>query len=305
MSYATSPVKRLRRSNAQLAELDNAIISAVVDEHPVSVRGVFYRVESAGGVDKSDSGYKAVQRELLKLRRNGLVPYSWITDGTRLIRKSASYDDLDQMLEDAAASYRRALWQNQSVEVMVFTEKDAISGILFPITDKWDVPLGVLRGQSSETFAYTIAEEIAYANRRLKCVYVYQFGDHDPTGVGAWRNFEKKVSQFVIDKQGAVDAVFERLAVTPEQIERLRLRTRPTKKTDRGSRDFVGESVEVDAVPAHLLRKIAEAAITQHIDQSSLELTRMYEDSERDLLYKMASGSDVIQLGQATSHGIA
>ncbi len=38
------------------------------------------------------------------------------------------------MLDDAAASYRRALWHGQDVEVMVLSEKDAISGVVYPVT---------------------------------------------------------------------------------------------------------------------------------------------------------------------------
>lgn len=49
------------------------------------------------------------------------------------------------MPADAAASYRRALWHDQDTEPVVFTEKDAISGVLYPVTSDWDVPLGVLR----------------------------------------------------------------------------------------------------------------------------------------------------------------
>lgn len=48
------------------------------------------------------------------LRRGGAVRYDWITDGTRWINKLDSYDDLDQMLEAAAASYRRSLWHSQA-----------------------------------------------------------------------------------------------------------------------------------------------------------------------------------------------
>jgi hypothetical protein len=71
-------------------------------------------VVSAGAIDKTEDGYRLVGRELLKLRRSGAIPYDWITDGTRWINKPDSYDDLDQMLEDAAASYRPALWHDQA-----------------------------------------------------------------------------------------------------------------------------------------------------------------------------------------------
>ena len=70
----------------------------------------------------------------------GRDPYDWITDGIRWINKPDSYDDLDQMLEDAAASYRRNLWRNQAAEVHIYSEKDAISSVVLPVTRRWDVP---------------------------------------------------------------------------------------------------------------------------------------------------------------------
>lgn len=81
-AYEASPVKRQRSTNAQLDVIDQAIIQAVEDDHPVSLRGVFYRVVSAGAIEKTEEGYDLIGRQLLKLRRAGAVPYSSITDGT-------------------------------------------------------------------------------------------------------------------------------------------------------------------------------------------------------------------------------
>ena len=47
-----------------------------------------------------------------------------------------------------------------------------------------------------------------------KPVYVYQLGDHDPSGVGAWTDFQRKVTDFAPD----AEVTFRRLAVTPGQI---------------------------------------------------------------------------------------
>lgn len=282
--YAPSTVKtRVRRTNVQLDAIDAAIMAAASVEHPVTLRGVFYRVVSAGAVDKSERGYALVGRELLKLRRSGELPYRWITDGTRLIRKSASYHDVEEMLEDAAVSYRRALWHDQDVEVIVLSEKDAISGVVYPVTNGWDVPLGIVRGYSSETFAWSVAESLSTD----RPTFVYQLGDHDPSGVDAWRSFEERVRGFAPD----ADAEFERIAVTPEQIVEYGLPTRPTKHTDSRSRNFTGESVEVDAIPATILRQLVNDAITQHIDNDRLRITRRVEQSERDMLLSMVGGA--------------
>jgi hypothetical protein len=279
--YGASPVKRKRRTNAELASLDELIIEVVEQDWPVSLRGVYYRVVSAGGVDKTEHGYRAVGRRLLELRRCGDIPYNRITDGTRWVSRPRSYDDLEDALTQTASLYWRNMWRSQDVEVHVFTEKDAITGVIYSVTSKWNVPLGVLRGYCSETFAYDMAQAIE-ASR--KPTYVYQLGDHDPSGVGAWQDFQRKVSGFIPD----ADVTFERLAVTPEQIVDLDLPTRPTKASDTRARNFTGGSVEVDAIPAPTLRVLLSDAIEQHIDLDALRQIEIFEESERSLLFDLA-----------------
>jgi hypothetical protein len=279
--YGTSALKRSRRTQVELDELDLAICTVCTEDHPLTVRGVFYRVMSAGAVEKSEKAYAAVQREVLKLRRSGILPYEWIADGTRWVVRPRSYDDLKDALTDTANLYRRNLWRSQDVEVHVFTEKDAITGVIEQVTDEWNVPLGVLRGYCSETFAYSMAQAIIAAR---KPVYVYQLGDHDPSGVGAWQDFQRKVSGFIPN----ADITFERLAVTPEQIIDLDLPTRPTKVTDTRARNFDGGSVEVDAIPAPILRNIVREAIEHHVDGYAVWQIEQVEESERSLLFKLA-----------------
>lgn len=289
--YGSSTVRRQRRTSSELDAVDVAIIEAVDLEHPVTLRGVYYRVVSAGAVDKTETGYRLVGRQLLKLRRSGAVPYSWITDGTRWITKPETHTDVEQMLADAAASYRRALWHDQAVDVHVFAEKDAISGVLLPVTAEWDVPLGVLRGYSSESFAHSVAESLRYSFHAGKGgVYVYQLGDHDPSGLDAWRAFVATVCGFLQPHGFDPYVNFERLAVTPDQIDELGLPTRPTKRSDTRARSFTGESVEVDAIPPSVLRGLLSEAIEQHIDPVQLRLTRSVEASERAGLLDLIGG---------------
>jgi hypothetical protein len=268
-------------------------------------------------------------RQLLKLRRTGGIRYDWITDGTRWINKPDSYDDLDQMLEDASASYRRALWRSQDAEVQIYSEKDAISGVVLPVTRRWDVPLGIVRGYSSESFAWSVAQSIIEAAERGKDTHVYQLGDHDPSGVDAWRAFRKTVCGFLLEEHRELQrrlaeahpeadfgdagpddhdfgggesmctfsageqiatAFFKRLAVTEAQVYQLDLPTRPTKQSDSRAHGFDGGSVEVDAIAPTELRAIVEEAITQHIDPEALRLTQLAEQSERDILTSMIGG---------------
>jgi hypothetical protein len=286
--YGSSTVNR--HSRAELDAVDDAIIAAVDADSPVTLRGVFYRAVSAGAVEKTELGYRLIGRQLLKLRRSGAVSYADITDGTRWITKPRTWDSLDQFLDDAAVSYRRALWHDQPIEVQVFTEKDAISGVIEPVTGRYDVPLGVLRGYASESFAWTVAQSVMQGAGE---VFIYQLGDHDPSGVDAWRAFTAKVTGFVDEHYtDTADWLhFERLAVTPEQITAMGLPTRPTKQADSRAARFAGESVEVDAIPAPELRRILIAAIEQHIDQHALHAAQAAEASERDILTAMRDGT--------------
>ncbi|WP_203048618.1 hypothetical protein [Pimelobacter simplex] len=274
---------RNRRTAAEYAGLDSTIVEVCRADNPLSVRGVFYRVMSAGVVAKTEKEYGVVQRRVLKLRRDGVLPYEWIADGTRWHVKSRSWDSVEQALNDVAISYRRALWANQDTYVEVWSEKEAISSIVTPVTDSYDVPLMVARGFASETFLYSTASTITSIG---KPTVVYQLGDHDPSGVAAWKHVQVKLREFA----PGVEISFKRLAVTEEQISSLSLPTRPTKSSDSRAATFKGESVEVDAIPTRVLRNIVEEAITSHIDPAALEATRLSEHEERQGLLAMARG---------------
>jgi hypothetical protein len=236
---------------------------------------------SAGAVEKTEKAYSAVQREVLKMRRSGYLPYSWIADGTRWAVRNESFTGVDQMLSDVAASYRRALWHDQDAYVEIWSEKEAISSIVSPITREWDVPLMVARGFASESFLYSTAREISTVG---KPTFIYQLGDHDPSGVAAWEHVQTALRGFA----PYADITFERIAVTEDQIDKYRLPTRPTKTSDTRARNFTGESVEVDALPTSILRQIVEDAIVVHIDKVALSITRMAEREERRLLRGLA-----------------
>jgi hypothetical protein len=168
--------------------------------------------------------------------------------------------------------------------VIVISEKDAISGVVYPVTAEFDVELCITRGYSSETFTHSIAETVRRNDSNAKTTFVYQLGDHDPSGVDAWRSFEQRVREFA----PLADVRFERLAVTPQQIDLLQLPTRPTKGSDSRTAGFIGESVEVDAIPASTLRGIVRVAIEQHINIEDLRLHRVAEASEKAGLRALA-----------------
>lgn len=43
-SYVAGTIKRRRRTNAEVGELDSQIMAVLIEDHPLSIRHVFYRM---------------------------------------------------------------------------------------------------------------------------------------------------------------------------------------------------------------------------------------------------------------------
>jgi hypothetical protein len=242
---------------------------------PATVRQTFYALTVARVIPKTEQGYKQVDRHLLKMRRFGLVPYDFLADNTRWMRKRASYTSLADFLERSQGLYRKAVWDDLDVRVEIWIEKDALAGVVYPITDRWDVPLMVTRGYSSETFVYEAAQNI---NDEGKKTFIYYFGDYDPSGVGIPQDVLRKLESWT------TLVTFTRMAVNPDQITSMQLPTRPTKRTDSRAKMWFGDSVELDAIPPNALRDLVQRVIESHLPSDHLAQIARVERIERQTL---------------------
>src|SRR6478609_2238384 len=220
---------------------------------PMTVRQVFYQATVAGIVEKSEAGYNKVQTDLVQMRKEGSLPYSWLADNTRWQRKPDTYDSVEQALQDTAKFYRKSLWADADCYVEIWLEKDALAGVVHPVTDKYDVPLMVARGYASLSFLYGAAD---YIKDLEVPTYIYHLGDFDPSGVNAAEKIEETLRALAPD----AEIHFKRIAVTPTQIRNWELPTRPTKSTDTRSKGFDAVSVELDAIEPDKLRRIVKMA---------------------------------------------
>jgi len=263
-------------------DVRRAIYDVLAEDNPMTVRQVFYQLVSRGAIDKTEAQYKmTVVRLLTDMRRAGEIPFSWIADNTRWMRKPRTYDSLEDMLQSSQKMYRRSVWNDQNAYVEIWLEKDALAGVLYQETEAWDVPLMVTRGYSSVSYLHGAAEAIA---GRGQPAFIYYFGDWDPSGRDITRATEAGLREFA----GEAQIHFARVAVTEEQIHELNLPTRPTKSTDSRSKSFEGESVEVDAIAPAVLRRMVRDVIEPHIDEWTLKQTMLVEEQERKTLARMA-----------------
>jgi hypothetical protein len=242
---------------------------------PCSVRQAFYQAEIATVVERTEGGYEKIQRAIVRLRQHGDVPFGWISDSTRWQRKPPSFDSIEAALRDTVQTYRRAVWRDEPVFVEFWIEKDALAGTIYDATAEFDVPLMVARGYSSITFIHTAAEAIAAAG---KPAFIYRLGDWDPSGQDSADHIERKLREYA----PGILIHFEKLSVTPRRIAEWDLPTRPTKVTDNRAKRWIGDSVELDAIPPDQLRRLVRSAIERHISPNRLRVIEAAEQSERE-----------------------
>lgn len=254
----------------------------------VTLRQLFYQLVSRNSIPKTEGGYKKTMRQLRNMRREKFIPYSWVADNTRWVRRAASYTDLKSFLDEQSRIYRKSIWNSQNNFIEIWCEKDALAGVISDITYSWDVPLYVTRGYSSDTLAYNAVNH--YQDEK-KPVKIYYFGDWDPSGKDISRDLEDKIQYFADDL--GVQVHFERCAVLPHQIHEWNLPTRPTKKGDSRSKNFIGNSVELDAIPPKQLQEIIEGIIVSNVDPKIYKRTLEIERVERENLGELIQNLDL------------
>jgi hypothetical protein len=245
-----------------MTERREAIIDVVYSRAPLSVRHVFYAITGMGLVPKTQAGYQKVQREVLRLRREGEILYSAIVDGTRYMRQSATFDSLSEALSDTSRIYRRNLWSDSGYDIEVWCESDSIGGTIWPIVNRWGLPLYVTRGYASETFLYNSAASWGDS------VIVLYVGDYDPHG-----RLIEEVARERLQEFSGVGVEWQRIAVTGEQIEQYGLPT-----------SYGGHGVEAEAMDPDTLRDLLEQEITSYVDEDEIAVIREAERSERAIL---------------------
>ena len=263
-TYQASPIKRARSTKAEVQSRRSALYNIVAKVQPMTVRQVFYQATVQGVVEKTEAGYTKVQTDLVLMRKSGLLPYDWLADNTRWQRKPRTFNGVEEALQDTAKFYRKNLWAGANCYVEVWLEKDALAGVVMPITSFFDVPLMVTRGYASLSFLHSAADHI----RGLDVpTYIYHLGDFDPSGVNAGDKIEQTLKEMAPD----ADIEFARVAVEPWQIEEWNLPTRPTKASDTRSKKFGDISVELDAIDPDRLRRLVAEEIEHHLPEQQLE----------------------------------
>ena len=269
--YQASPIKRHRATMGEVEGRRDSLFSIVSGMKPMTVRRVFYQATVRNIVEKSEAGYTKVQTDLVQMRRAGVLPYDWLAENTRWQRKPRTFSSVEEALDTTAQLYRKALWADADAYVEIWLEKDALSGVVLPITALYDVPLMVARGYASLSFLHNAAELIS---ELAVPAYIYHLGN----------NAGEAIERTLRERAPDAEIHFERLGVTSKQIETWNLPSRLTKATDTRAKKFGPISVELDAVEPNYLRALVLKAIEDHLPEQHFDVLKAAEESERKIL---------------------
>ena len=261
----------------------------------ITLRQTYYALTVRAVLEKTEADYKRLAHITAAMRRDGIMPYDWIEDGTRITYVPSTWVSARHALENLASQYSESPWPGAEVVPEIWLEKDALSGVIYDVTSDYYVPLRVQRGYASLSALYRAAKDIDARFRRYQSrTHVFYLRDLDPSGADAARAAEQTIaemlSQMGSPAVGAAD--FEILGVTPEQVSEWKLPSRPNKATDSRTAKFEHQqSVELDAIPPKELRQLVVGAITSHLSEIGLAFHEAGVDSTREYLRGLAEAA--------------
>ena len=286
-AYRASPIKRDRRSKDRMELLDAQIIAVLNEDHPQSVRHVFYRMTDprlSEPVEKSDRGYRHVQERCVKLRRAGRIPYGWIADMSRQGYFTTTFADASDFVRSMAGHYRADLWRDADCRCEVWAESRSIASVLLNDCRELAVSLYPCGGFSSLSFVHAAAQQYSAGQDRRPLVVLY-VGDYDPAGVLIDQSLQRELRQHL---RPDIELQFQRIAINEGQIDDYDLPTKPRKEGDKRSPQ-VAHTVEAEAMPARDLRAILRLEVETLLPERALEVALVAEKAERQHLFNMAA----------------
>jgi hypothetical protein len=251
---------------ALIAKVNVIIATYQQQGYRLSLRQLYYQLVSRAVIENNLKSYKRLVALLTDARMAGLVDWDAIEDRNREYLLPSHWERPEQVIASAAASYRIDKWKDQPKYVEVMVEKDALSGVLWPVCAALDVGFTANRGYSSASAMYEAGKRIRRALRAGKECHVLYLGDHDPSGQDMTRDIRERLGLF------GGTLLVSRLALNKSQVDFYGPPENPAKLTDSRARAYVAKygssSWELDALEPNVLAELVRKAVLRRRDQA-------------------------------------
>lgn len=253
----------------------------------LTLRQLYYQLVSRDVIANKQTEYKRLGSIVNDARLAGLIDWLAIEDRTRDLRAMSHWNQPNEIIESAAASFRVDLWEGQPYRPEVWIEKDALVGVIEGVCNELDVPHFSCRGYTSQSEMWIAAQRLkGYAKKRQKPV-IFHFGDHDPSGRDMTRDITDRLEMFM----GGVPV--KRLALNMNQVEQYSPPPNPAKTTDSRYTAYIAEfgdeSWELDALEPAVIATLIRTAITDLIDKKKWKARQAEITEGRETLNLIAA----------------
>ncbi len=271
-------VFRTQRFNKKSVEMLKQI-NGIIQEYAkmgirITLRQLYYQLVSRDLLANHVKEYHRLSALTTNARYTGLIDWHAIEDRIRVPRMASEWDNVQDLIESARASYRLPRWEGQDYYVELFTEKDALSSVLAPIAHEHHIHFCVNRGYTSATAIYDLSKRILGQVQEGKEVKILYLGDYDPSGLDMVRDITDRLKELCEEGDRTIDfdasVEVRPIALTKEQIKQYNPPPNPAKKTDPRSKWFMrvhgATSWEVDALPPDVMMRTVRREIQKYLD---------------------------------------
>ena len=260
-----------------IADIQDVVESYSDQGYTLTLRQLHYQLVKANLIVNHIRAYKKLGEILDDCKYSGVIDWDAFEDRTRVPYIPYSVDDVEDALQDTIDQYRLDRQRGQKDHVELWTEKDALSGILKRTTEKYHIQLVVNKGYTSSSALYEAYHRIINSLRAEKSFTILYFGDHDPSGLDMIRDIRDRLTMMLTKGkyEFPADGLEDWFQVVPiglsmQQIKKYKLPPNPTKLTDTRSDKYVKlhgpDCWEVDALDPPTLTAIVEKNIIERID---------------------------------------
>lgn len=159
----------------------------------LTLRQLYYQLVSKDLIPNHDTVYKKIGSIKDDIVYSGMVDWDVFEDRGRVPIRAYYERGVKEALEFTKRGYKLDRQTDQPIHIEVWTEKDAISGLLRKVTDPLTMHLVVNKGYSSSTAMYGAYNRFCDQLEEGKQVVILYFGDHDPSGLDMIRDIQERI----------------------------------------------------------------------------------------------------------------
>ncbi len=276
--------KNFRPKSLALIDECNIIIAMYMAQNLVlTLRQLYYQLVVRNIITNVERSYQNLSTLVSNGRLAGLIDWRAIEDRLRQPRMAGEWDDPADALDALVRVYRLPRWKDQDQHVELWVEKEALAGVLEPITIERHIILMVNRGYSSQSAMFDTMERLEDARADGKECTILYLGDLDPSGEDMVRDIDDRLNDVF---QTNVRVI--KLGITREQVDAFQPPPNPAKMSDSRAARFVAEhgyeSYEVDALPPEELDRIVNKAVDRLEDRDVMDTVKAQEKKDKALI---------------------